>query len=185
MTRTTQEETQLVTRMIQDIKVAMLTTIRPDGSLHSRPMAAQDAEFDGTLWFFTSLDSPKVVEVEQEQQVNVTYADPVENRYVTISGRAMVVLDRNKIEELWNPTLNGWFPLGLEDPQIALLRVEVDSWEYWDCQTAKMVPRDTHKPTPPADLVREPEKLRTADMHDTWVFQDVGTKKSRDQGAQS
>ena len=127
MTRTTLEETQLVTRMIQDIKVAMLTTIRPDGSLHSRPMAAQDAEFDGTLWFFTSLDSPKVVEVEQEQQVNVTYADPVENRYVTISGRAMVVLDRNKIEELWNPTLNGWFPLGLEDPEIALLRVEADS----------------------------------------------------------
>lgn len=131
------EETQHVARMIQGIKVAMLTTNCPNGALHSRPMATQEAEFDGTLWFFTSLDSSKVFEIEQEQHVNVTYADPGKNRYIAVSGRAMVVLDRHKMEELWKPDLNAWFPLGLDDPQIALLQVKADNWEYWECDKSK------------------------------------------------
>ena len=157
----------------------MLTTIGSDGSLRCRPMATQQAEFDGTLWFFTQADSPKVDEVQQEQHVNVSYTDCDEHRYVSISGRATLIQERQKIEELWSPILNTWFPRGLDDPQLALLRVEADSWEYWDCQTATMVPLDGHKPASHNGLAHVPEKLRKGDLSDTWVIQDVGTKKTR------
>ena len=157
----------------------MLTTIGSDGSLRCRPMATQQAEFDGTLWFFTQADSPKVDEVQQEQHVNVSYTDCAEHRYVSISGRATLIQERQKLEELWSPILNTWFPLGLDDPQLALLRVEADSWEYWDCQTATMVPLDGHKPASHNGLAHVPEKLRKGDLSDTWVIQNVGTKKTR------
>jgi pyridoxamine 5'-phosphate oxidase like protein len=49
------------------------------------------------------------------------------------------VRDRQKIEELWNPIYKAWFPKGLEDPDLALLKVEVQEAEYWDTPSGKMV----------------------------------------------
>jgi len=103
-----------------------------DGTLHSRPMSTQRVETDGDLWFFTRASAPKVGEIEREHQVNVSYAKPGDQRYVSVSGRAVVVRDRAKIEELWNPVLKAWFPKGLEDPDIALLKVSAERAEYWD-----------------------------------------------------
>ncbi len=59
---TTEQEVNMskLASMIRAIKVAMLTTVNPDGSLRSRPMATQEAPFDGTLWFFTRESSSTV-----------------------------------------------------------------------------------------------------------------------------
>jgi general stress protein 26 len=58
--------------LIKDIRFAMLTTVEDDGSLRGRPMATQQAEFDGDLWCFTGAGSAKVDEIQRERQVNVT-----------------------------------------------------------------------------------------------------------------
>ena len=173
------EENKHLTGLIQGIKVAMLTTLGSDGSLRSRPMASLQAEFDGVLWFFTNADSLKVDDVQHEQHVNVSYADCDEHRYVSISGRATLTQERQKLEELWSPLLSTWFPQGINDPQLALLRVQADTWEYWDCHIATMVPPDRHKPASLVQPVLEDEKLRKGDLSDTWVTQDVGSKKTR------
>ncbi|MFL6227451.1 MAG: pyridoxamine 5'-phosphate oxidase family protein [Pyrinomonadaceae bacterium] len=125
--------------MIREIDFAMLTTAEGDGSLRSRPMSTQRREFDGDLWFFTRESAPKVGEIEREQQVNVSYAKPEDQRYVSVSGRATVVRERAKIEELWSPELKAWFPEGLEDPDIALLRVAVERAEYWDSPSSAVM----------------------------------------------
>ena len=124
--------------MIKGIEFAMLTTAEADGTLRSRPMRTQQADFDGDLWFFTRASAPKVDEVKQDQNVNVSYAAPDDQRYVSISGQAQLVRDRKKIEELWNPPLKAWFPKGLEDPDLALLKVSVEQAEYWDAPSSAM-----------------------------------------------
>ena len=121
--------------LIKDLQFAMLTTIEPDGSLRSRPMAThQDhgKEFDGVLWFFTKGDTPKVDEVKQDQHVNLSYASPEKNKYVSVSGIGTLVRDKVKAKELWDPKYKAWFPDGLDDPELALLRVDVIKAEYWD-----------------------------------------------------
>lgn len=118
--------------MMKGIEFAMLTTIDTDGSLRSRPMATQQVEFDGRIYFFTRAGSPKVDEVERAQEVNVSYADPQQHRYVSVSGKAHTSRDREKMKELWSPALKAWFPGGLEDPDIALLSIDVERAEYWD-----------------------------------------------------
>lgn len=125
--------------LIKDIKMAMLTTVEDDGTIRSRPMATQKAEFDGTLWFFTSLNTPKIDDIQHERNVNVSYAEPSDNRYVSVSGKAFVVRDRQKIEELWNPFLKAWFPKGQDDPELTLLKINVESAEYWDSPSSKVV----------------------------------------------
>ena len=117
----------------------MLTTAEPDGKLRSRPMATQKAEFDGTLWFFTRASSPKVDEVEQWHNVNLSYASPDSNTYVSVTGTASLVRDAAKVKELWNPILKAWFPNGLEDPDLALLHVTVQKAEFWDSPSSTMV----------------------------------------------
>jgi general stress protein 26 len=134
-----QEAVEKLGELIKGINVAMLTTVDEDGSLRSRPMVAQQTEFDGDLWFFTYASAAKVDEVQQEQQVNVSYASPDDQRYVSVSGRAQLVHDRYQMRQLWHPGYKTWFPGELETPDLALLKVTVDKAEYWDAPSGKMV----------------------------------------------
>jgi general stress protein 26 len=128
---TKQEKIQKVNDLIKGIKIAMLTTVnKSDGSLHGRPMSTQQVEFDGDLWFFTQANSPKAAEIAKDQQVNVAYAG--DHRWVSVSGTAQILEDKAKMQELWNPIYKVWFPDGLEDPNLRLLKVTVNKAEYWD-----------------------------------------------------
>jgi len=124
--------------LIRGIRFAMLTTLAPDGTLHSRPMATREDDFDGVLWFFTGADSGKSHEIADDARVNLSYGDPDGNRYVSVSGTARTLRDPVKAKELWNPLLKAWFPKGLEDPNLALLKVTVTAAEYWDGPSAKL-----------------------------------------------
>lgn len=116
--------------LMKDIELCMLTTLEGDGHLHSRPMALQKAEFDGDLWFFTYASSPKIHEIERDPQVNVSFSGS--STWVTCSGKASLVRDKAKMKELWSEPLKAWFPKGLDEPDIGLIKVAVDRAEYWD-----------------------------------------------------
>lgn len=133
-----EEELEKLTSIIRDVEVAMLTT-NDGGVLRSRPMQTQQAEFDGDLWFFTSSNTHKAEEIEKDNRVNVSYAAPEDNSYVSVSGTAEIVTDKAKMEELWSPILKAWFPKGLDEPDIILLKVNVDQAEYWDSASSSLV----------------------------------------------
>ncbi len=124
--------------LIEDIQVAMLTT--NDGDvLRSRPMQTQDFEFDGSLWFFTSSDTHKADELEKDNRVNVSYAEPSDNTYVSISGTGTLIKDRAKIDEYWSDIYKPWFPKGKDSPDLVLLKVAVEQAEYWDSSSNTIV----------------------------------------------
>jgi general stress protein 26 len=128
--------------MIKDIKFTMLSTVTTDGSIHSRPMATLKfdvEEFDGKLWFFTRKDTAKIHSIENDQHVNLAFAQPDKQQYVSLSGRAEVSYDKEKMKELWTPVLKAWFPEGLDDPEISLISVKAESAEIWDAPPSKVV----------------------------------------------
>lgn len=119
--------------MIKDIDFCMLTTIDQRGDLHSRPMSSNgDIDQNGDIWFFTGLSSHKVSEISDTPRVNVSFADPANQNYVSVTGRAKLIRDPQKIDELWRPQFQMWFPEGKNDPNVALLKVQVEKAEYWD-----------------------------------------------------
>jgi general stress protein 26 len=134
-----QAELKKLSELIKDIRFAMLTTTAPDGSLRSRPMATQQVEFDGDLWFFAGRDSEKATDIVRSPAVNVAFADERDNRYVSLAGNARLVEDAARAKALWSPLYQAWFPEGLDDPNLALLKVEVTGAEYWDAPSNKMV----------------------------------------------
>lgn len=116
---------------IKDIRVAMLTSVALNGSLHSRPMAVQQLDANGELWFFTSKDSLKTDELERNNNVNVAFVSEDDNRFVSVNGKASLVDDRAKVAELWTPFAKAWFKDGKDDPNLVLIRVDTDLAEYW------------------------------------------------------
>ena len=119
--------------MIKDIDLCMLTTVDESNELHSRPMSLNsDVDDNGNLWFFTSSSSHKASEIERTPNVNVSFIDTRQQHYVSVSGMAELVRDKQKIKELWKPVLKAWFPDGPDQADIALLKVKMTKAEYWD-----------------------------------------------------
>lgn len=142
-TQTTKQRTEAVQKLeeiIHEIKSGMFTTQSSDQGLHSRPMMYQ--EFDSKtnkLWFFTGKSTGKVAELKKNPRVNVAFASPKTNSYVSMAGTASVIDDREKEKELWNPFLLAWFPKGLEDPDLCLICVKVQTAEYWENTSSSVV----------------------------------------------
>jgi len=113
------QQIEQLAELIRDVDIAMFTTTGVDGRLYSRPLGTQEVEFDGDLWFATAADSPKVAEISLNPQVNVAYASPSKNTYVSVAGTARIVDDRAKVEELWSPAMKLFFPGGKDDPNLS------------------------------------------------------------------
>ena len=126
----TDEQTRRVAELIGDHRISMLTTRDPFGTLTSRPMALQEVEFDGDLWFFAERGSRKVDHVGASPQVNVTVSGS--GSWVSLTGEASVVEDDAKKRELWNAAVEAWLPQGPDDDSVVLIRVEGHSAEFWD-----------------------------------------------------
>ena len=133
------EAREKIAGLVKGIHICMMNTAGKDGSIDSRPMALQDTPFDGTLWFLTRHSSGKVNEIEQDQHVTLTFAEPSNQKYVTLKGRASVSQDRAKVHELWNAMYKAWFPNGPDDPDVSVLRVDVSDGDYWEGSSSKLV----------------------------------------------
>lgn len=124
---------------IKSIRFAMFTTIDELGHLISRPMTNQDTDAEGNLWFFTSTDTELWENIVANPQVNLSFAEPEEQVYVSISGSAERVVDRERIKAMWNPAVQAWYPHGPDDPHVMLVKVVSHSAEYWDSSASGMV----------------------------------------------
>jgi len=115
--------------IIDDLEIALLTTIEDDGSLHTRPMANQESDEKGNIWFFTESNGTVAENVGRDGRVSLGYAGS--GSYAVLSGRGKMVHDRAKIDELWSEDVKAWFPKGKDDPNLTLLKVMPDIGEYW------------------------------------------------------
>jgi general stress protein 26 len=124
------EDTRKVAELIKGQRFGFLTTTTPEGKLTSRPMALQEVEFDGDLWFFAEQSAPWLTHISSSPQVNVGVGSG--GTWVSLTGEAVVVADVAKKKELWNSGVEAWLPQGPEDPSVVLVKVDGDSAEYWD-----------------------------------------------------
>ncbi len=166
MTASAQHADERLWDLIKDIRFAMFTTRHGNGHLHSRPMTTQNSRSDeaDTLWFFMSRSSEPVADLAADPVVNVAYADPDKDAYVSVSGRARVVDAPAKAQQLWSKLNEAWFPNGPNDPDVALVCVEITHADYWNVKESKVtqlykMARAAVTGTPPDDL-GEHEKVR-------------------------
>ena len=132
----TDDQRRKVHDLIKKTRVAMLTSTDPDGRLVSKPMATQDVEFDGDVWFIAERDSHKVRNIERSPDVNVAYSS--NSSWVSLTGTAAVVDDPAKLADLWNTFTDAWMEGGPENPNNVLIKVSATSAEYWNTPGSKV-----------------------------------------------
>jgi general stress protein 26 len=92
---------------------------------------------NASLWFFMARDSEPVADLVSDPVVNVVYADPGADRYVSVSGHAVLFEDTGLKEKLWTKMAQAWFPNGDTDPNLALVQVKILHANYWDVKESK------------------------------------------------
>jgi general stress protein 26 len=125
-----QKAQQNFSEILRKFDNAMLVTHSSNGAtLHARPMAVAETSPDGSVWFITGSNTPKVDEIKADSQVVATFQEG--KRYLSVSGRAVISRDRAHIERVWKESFGAWFE-GKDDPNIVLLGINPDQAEYWD-----------------------------------------------------
>jgi general stress protein 26 len=121
-------------QLLKEFDTALLTSVTPEGLIHSRPMAVQDSDevLDCDLWFVTSSDSAKVGEIVQDRQVGVGAYRTRDRSWLSISAWASFERDEELIRRLFKPAWKAWFVHGPDDPSIVLLKLQVERAEYWE-----------------------------------------------------
>jgi general stress protein 26 len=125
--------------LLRKYDFAIMTTVSPDGTLHARPMAVQERLPDADVWFVTAIDTAKARDLEANPHIGLAYFDSPSKGYISLSGTARVSRDHETIRRLWKPSWKLWAPNGPDDPDLALIRVDVEQAEYLDPKTDKLV----------------------------------------------
>ncbi len=134
-----EEAVKKIKEFVDDIKVCMFCTNVTDMPFRTRPMSTLDVDDEGNLWFFSSKASDKNDEIKNDDTVQLLYAKNSDSHFLTITGKAQIVNDQKKKDELWNPIAKTWFPGGKEDPDLCLVKITPGEAHYWDTINGKMI----------------------------------------------
>lgn len=124
--------------IVEALDIAMLTTLDGRGNLHTRPMANQEADENGDIWFFTDKDGSVAKNVKANPRLSLGYSN-ASSRYAAIVGKGEMVSDPGMIAEKWSEDMKAWFPKGKSDPNLVLLKVTPDKGEYWDAGQSTII----------------------------------------------
>lgn len=128
-----------IKEMAEDIKVCMFCTELSSKPIPTRPMALQEVDNEGNLWFISSNESNKNFEIEEDNDVQLIFAKNADNHFISVYGQATIYEDRATIEDKWSPMAKAWFDEGKDDPEVSIIRVTPTNAYYWDTKDGKMI----------------------------------------------
>ncbi|MGP9558308.1 pyridoxamine 5'-phosphate oxidase family protein [Psychrobacter sp. AOP7-A1-24] len=127
-----QQQMDKVQAMVNEIEYTMLTTRTHEDHLHSCPMNTTETSIGAKeIWFIGHSPSETVNNIKKNPQVNLAYVSQDDKQYLSITGKAELVEDKDKLDELWSMAYNAYFEQGKEDPKVQLIKVVPQGAEYW------------------------------------------------------
>jgi general stress protein 26 len=126
--------------IVDEAKSCFFCTAETSGnSSNARPMAVQDVDDDGNLWFLSADDTQKNEELAVDASVKLYFQGSAHSDFLELSGVATVSRDESKIKELWKPIHKTWFTEGQDDPRITVIKVTPTDGYYWDTKHGNVV----------------------------------------------
>ncbi len=128
-----------IKELVKDATTCMFVTRLSQQPLSSRPMAAQQVDEEGNIWFLSSRYSEKNSEIEHDEHVQLFFSNNSKYEYLSVYGEAEIIVDKEKATELWTPIAKTWFHDGVDDPNLTLIKVHPSDAYYWDTKNNKMI----------------------------------------------
>ena len=125
--------------LVKDANVCHFVTNLNELPLDARPMATQDVDDNGNIFFLSGSDSHKNQHIESDPRVQLFYTNSGGYEYLSIYGTATVTRDRKLIEEMWTNMAKAWFKEGKDDPNLTVIVVKPEHAYYWDTKSNKVI----------------------------------------------
>jgi general stress protein 26 len=125
--------------IVNSARVGLFGTSEGHPPLEFRPMSVQDVDAAGNLWFLSARSSFQNHQIARHPQAQLVFAHPGTSEYLSLQGRAFVTDSRPLKEKYWNALAKGWFPRGIDDPELTVLRFQTESGHYWNTEYGKTV----------------------------------------------
>jgi general stress protein 26 len=125
--------------LIKSAKVCMFQTLTANPPFSLRPMSPVETDDTGNIWFFSGRHSDKNHDITTNPHVQLIFSNMQDSEFLSVYGMASIIDDRKRFEELWTPLVNVWFPGGVDDPELTLIKVTPITAHYWDTKDGKMV----------------------------------------------
>ena len=129
-TDTTEPDADRAWDLMEKIGFAMRVT-RDGDKLRARPMSAYLEREENAVYFLTDARRHKDEEIARNPAVNLSFANASDQKYVSVTGTAVVSNDRAKIRQLFSTPAKAWWN-SAEDPNIRVLKIMPDDAEFWD-----------------------------------------------------
>jgi general stress protein 26 len=126
-----------IRQIAKSARVCLLGTSEGQMPLQFRPMSVQDVDAAANLWFLSAHSSFQNRQISRHPQAQVVFANPGASEYLSLQGRAFVTDSRPLREKYWNVLAKGWFPGGVDDPELTVLRFQTEQGHYWDTEYGK------------------------------------------------
>ncbi len=127
-----QENMDKAQAIIKDVKFAMMSTVNNKGDVHAWPMTTSETSLGAKeIWFVGDITSDVVKDIQDNNNVGLSYATQDGKNYVSISANAELSDDKDKLEELWSPMYSAFFEQGKDDPNVQLIKVVPHGIECW------------------------------------------------------
>jgi general stress protein 26 len=72
---------------------------------------------------------------QSDESTKVVYVNDAGTIVQARDQRLPLVEDEKLMQKLWRPKLKSWFPEGVQEPDLIVLRVDIDHAEAWDANT--------------------------------------------------
>ena len=128
-----------IKQIVKQAENCFFCTAGQEEASHSRPMNVRQVDEAGNLWFLSTSDSHKNLELARDASVTLYFQGSKHSDFLELSGRATISTDRAKIKELWEPVLKTWFTEGIDDPRITVIKFQPQKGYYWDTKHGNLV----------------------------------------------
>jgi general stress protein 26 len=96
---------------------------------HSEPLTVQlDKDQVDTLWFFVGKEN----RLAKGGPAMAQFVSKGHDYFACLAGTVQIHSDFAMIEKLWSRQADAWFPGGKNDPNLALLRFDIQGAELWE-----------------------------------------------------
>lgn len=134
-----QEAVEKIKDLAKSANVCMFTTNLAKIPLSSVPMATQDVDDEGNIWFLSGITSNKNTDILRDPRVQLFYTNTGSSEFLSVYGHATITTDKAEIEKLWSPIVKAWFTEGKDDPEISVIKITPEEAYYWDTKNNKAV----------------------------------------------
>jgi general stress protein 26 len=116
-------------KFLAKLKDSPFVMIGLESGGHSEPMTAQlDDDQPNTLYFFAGKDN----RIAGGGAAMAQFVGKGHDFFACLAGTVATDNDPAQIDKLWNNQVEAWFPGGKSDPNLTLLRFDIDSAELWE-----------------------------------------------------